>query len=212
MTNEWHGKIAAGFVGVWFLFCLVGSALHLFVNDPSRPPIAVGIAVLTPILLFVIWFNASEGFQRFTLSLNPRTLTTVQSWRIAGFAFLVLYAYHLLPGLFALPAGWGDVFIGATAIFVSMRLASPEHRLGFILWQALGISDLVIALTTGTPAGLIDPHGISTRPMSELPLSLIPTFAVPLLMILHFICIAQARRWPVIQRVHLREQLSSSTS
>ena len=31
--------------------------------------------------------------------------------------------------------------------------------------------------------------------MTVLPLSLIPTFAVPLLLILHVICIAQARQW-----------------
>jgi hypothetical protein len=212
MTNQSYGKVAAGFIGVLFLFSLVGSALHLFLNDASRPPIALGIAVLTPIVLFVVWFNTSQGFRRFVLSLNPRTLTTVQSWRIAGFVFLVLYTYRLLPGLFALPAGWGDVFIGATAVFVSMRLASPEHRNSFILWQALGISDLVIALITGTTAGLLSPHGIATSPMTELPLSLIPTFAVPLLMILHFICIAQARRWPVIERAHFGEQLPSSAA
>jgi hypothetical protein len=35
--------------------------------------------------------------------------------------------------------------------------------------------------------------------MTVLPLSLIPTFAVPLLFILHFICIAQALRWPTPQ-------------
>jgi hypothetical protein len=31
--------------------------------------------------------------------------------------------------------------------------------------------------------------------MTVLPLSLIPTFAVPLFLILHIICIAQARQW-----------------
>jgi hypothetical protein len=31
--------------------------------------------------------------------------------------------------------------------------------------------------------------------MTVLPLSLIPTFAVPLLLMLHIICIAQARQW-----------------
>jgi len=30
-----------------------------------------------------------------------------------------------------------------------------------------------------------------------LPLSLIPTFLVPLFLIFHVMCIAQARRWPV---------------
>jgi hypothetical protein len=32
--------------------------------------------------------------------------------------------------------------------------------------------------------------------MTVLPMSYIPTFAVPLFLILHIICIAQARRWP----------------
>jgi hypothetical protein len=31
--------------------------------------------------------------------------------------------------------------------------------------------------------------------MTELPLSLIPTFLVPLFLMLHSICIAQARKW-----------------
>jgi len=33
--------------------------------------------------------------------------------------------------------------------------------------------------------------------MTVLPLSLIPTFLVPLYLILHVISIAQARRWPL---------------
>jgi hypothetical protein len=37
-------------------------------------------------------------------------------------------------------------------------------------------------------------HGITTRIMGQLPMSLIPTFAVPLLFILHIICIAQTRQ------------------
>jgi hypothetical protein len=32
--------------------------------------------------------------------------------------------------------------------------------------------------------------------MTVLPMSYIPTFAVPLFLILHIICIAQTRRWP----------------
>jgi hypothetical protein len=60
--------------------------------------------------------------------------------------------------------------------------------------QLLGIADLVNALALGTLSGLIDPHGISTAAMGVLPMSYIPTFAVPVFLILHFICIAQARR------------------
>ena len=37
--------------------------------------------------------------------------------------------------------------------------------------------------------------------MTALPLSLIPTFAVPLFFILHVICIAQATRWREVAHV-----------
>jgi hypothetical protein len=101
----------------------------------------------------------------------------------------------VLPAVFALPAGYGDMAIGATAAFVAWRLADPAHRSSFILWQILGILDLVIAVSTGTTAAWLSPQGPSTAPMTVLPLSLIPTFLVPLFVMLHIICIAQARTW-----------------
>jgi hypothetical protein len=98
-----------------------------------------------PIGLFMLWYAASKRFREFVLNLNPRTLTVVHSWRLVGFTFLVLYSYGILPGLFALPAGWGDIAIGATAPFAAMALANPGRRRSFIVWQALGILDLVLA-------------------------------------------------------------------
>jgi hypothetical protein len=145
--------------------------------------------------VFLFWFATSRGFRQFALSLNPRALTFVHSWRIAGFTFLALYAAGMLPGIFALPAGWGDIAMGATAPLAAKKLANFSHRRGFIFWQILGIIDLVVAITLGTTAQLISPHGVTTEVMTVLPMSLIPTFAVPLLMMLHLICIAQARRW-----------------
>jgi membrane protein implicated in regulation of membrane protease activity len=85
--------------------------------------------------------------------------------------------------------------IGATAAFVAWKLANPAHRNSFVLWQLLGIADLVTAVSVGTTAALISPQGPSMAPMTVLPLSLIPTFFVPLFLILHVICITQARSW-----------------
>jgi hypothetical protein len=191
-----YAKRSAGLLAAWLLFSLFSSALHFYVNAPNRPPIAFGLAVVTPIVFFLVWFAASPGFRQFVLSLSPRTLTLVQSMRIAGFVFLVLGTYRILPALFALSAGWGDIAIGATAPLAAFWLANPAHRKGFLLWPVLGIADLVNALAQGTLAGVIDPHGISTAAMTVLPMSYIPTFAVPVFLILHIISIAQARRWP----------------
>ncbi len=208
MNNAIYRRVTACLIAVWFVFALSASALHVFKTDLL--PVALGLAVTIPIVAFLLWFATSAAFRQFALSLNPRTLTFVQSWRIAGFTFLVLYAAGILPGVFALPAGGGDIAIGATAPLVAVKLANFNHRRGFIFWQILGISDLVMAVTLGTIARLISPDGVGTGVMTVLPLSLIPTFAVPLLIMLHVICIAQARQWTERQYSHVGEQLSSS--
>jgi hypothetical protein len=207
-----YGKIIATLIAAWFIAVLAASALHVFNTAPGRPPLPLGIAFLIPIAVFWLWFRISEAFRRFVLALDPRSLTSMHSLRTGGFVFLVLYTYHLLPGLFALPAGLGDIAIGATATLVALRLASPHHRSNFILWQSLGILDLVTAIAFGAGASFIDPHGIPTTPLTVLPLSLIPTFVVPLLLILHIICIAQARRWTPQRHSGILLANSSSTS
>ena len=76
--------------------------------------------------------------------------------------------------------------------------------------QLLGITDLVNAVGMGVAARFINPHGIATSAMTVLPMSLIPTFAVPLFMILHFISIAQARQWQEQPHLPIAEPLQSS--
>jgi hypothetical protein len=190
-----YAKLSAWLLAAWLAFALSSSALHLYVGAPNTPPIALGLAVVIPVVLFLIWFASSAGFRQFILSLNPRAVTLVHGIRVAGIVFLALGTYKVLPAYFALSAGWGDIIIGATAPFAALSLANPAHRKGFIFWQLLGIADLVNALALGTLSGFIDPHGISTAPMAVLPMSYITTFAVPVFLVLHIICIAQARRW-----------------
>jgi hypothetical protein len=210
MTNASYGRLTTGIIAAWFLFALSASALHVFETAPNAPPIPVGASALTPIIIFLIWFAASPGFRRFVLSLNPVTLTFVQSWRIAGLTFLSLYAAGLLPGFFALPAGVGDIAIGATAPWAALKLANFSRRRGFIFWQILGMIDLVTAVATGTAARLISPHGAPTAVMTVLPMSLIPTFAVPVFFILHIISIAQARQWKELRDPEVEKRLSAS--
>jgi hypothetical protein len=190
-----YGKLLTGIIVVWFISVLSASALHVFKNDANRVGVEVGIAALTPIVVFSLWFALSKNFRQFALSLNPKTLTAAQSWRFIGFIFVLLEARGVLPGIFALPAGYGDMAIGVTASFVAWKFADPGHRNAFILWQMLGILDLVIAVGVGTTAGLLSPQGPTMAAVTVLPLSLIPTFLVPLFVILHVICIAQARAW-----------------
>lgn len=190
-----YGKLTAGLIVAWFVFALTASSLQLFKNGSERVGLAVGLAALIPIVVFSFWFATSENFRRFALSLSPRTLTILQSWRILGFVFVLLEARGVLPSVFALPAGYGDMAIGASATAAALVLATPIHRTSFIVWQLLGLADLITAVGLGTTARLLSSQGPSMVGMTVLPLSLIPTFFVPLLFIFHIICIAQARGW-----------------
>jgi hypothetical protein len=198
-----YGKLITGIIVFWFISVLSASALHLFKNNANRIGVEVAIAAMTPIVVFALWFALSEKFRQFALSLNPRTLTSLQSWRFIGFTFVLLEARGVLPAIFAWPAGYGDMAIGVTAAFVAWKLANADHRNSFILWQVLGILDLVNAVGVGTTAGLLSPQGPSMAAMTVLPLSLIPTFLVPLFLMLHVICIAQASSWKALSaRTH----------
>jgi hypothetical protein len=192
-----YKKLTLTLIAGWFVFALFASAMDVFKNNANRLGVGVAIAALTPLVVFAVWFGVSKGFRQFAMSLDPKILTSLQAWRIMGFTFVLLEAHRMLPGLFALPAGYGDMTIGATAAFVAWKAADPGHRNRFIRWQALGILDLVTAVTLGVTAPLLSPDGAPMTLMTVLPLSLIPTFLVPLFMILHVICIAQARTWKV---------------
>jgi hypothetical protein len=207
MKSSPYSRVIAVLIGIWFVVALSASALHWIPNGPGQPPINLGLAVGTPLLIFLVWFAASAGFRQFLLNLSPRTLTFIQSWRIAGFTFVTLYLAGLLPGAFALPAGWGDIAIGLTAPFAALHLVSAERRKAFISWQTLGILDLVTAVGSGVAASLLSPHAVNTARMTVLPLSMIPTFAVPLFLMVHIVCIAQALKWKERNASPVQEQL-----
>jgi hypothetical protein len=102
-----------------------------------------------------------------------------------------------LPALFALPAGLGDIAAGIAAPLVAFRLAQGTGRHAALWFNAFGMTDLISALTLGalTAYHLINvtPSG---APISELPLALIPTAAVPLLFALHITSVSALVRAP----------------
>ena len=191
-------RLVLGLVlGVWFLAALASAAAGWFVTPPGQPPLPLLAAVVGPVVLFAAAYGMSERFRAYVRAGDPVLLTALQSWRVLGGIFLVLMTLGLIPAAFAVPAGWGDVAIGLTAPFVALALATRgADRSGkfFVSWQLLGILDLVIAVGTGASlrlTGAADAEQMLA--LSQLPLTLIPTFAVPLFVILHLAAIAQFR-------------------
>lgn len=187
-------------LSAWFVLVVSLGAVGAFVARPGTPPILLAIGVATPLLLFFAWLRLSQAFRDFVLSLDLRLIAGIQAWRWAGLGFLSLYAHNVLPAVFALPAGLGDMAIGVTAPWIILALVrQPGFAASatFIRWNVLGILDLVVALTIGTVSATLAsgaPGEITTAPMATLPLLLIPVYLVPLFLMLHATALLQSRR------------------
>lgn len=191
--NPRYGSLISALIVVWLI--IVISAAKLLVFKDGRVP--AGFAALTPIVIFVLWSLISPSFRQFIFSLDTRTLTLLQAWRVAGFVWFVAAAYGILPGAFAQPAGWGDLAVGLSAPFVAIYLSKLESRRGLLVWQTLGFLDLIMAVTLGvlaSPRIHLIGNGMTTAALTVLPLSIIPTFGVPLAIIFHIVCIANLSR------------------
>lgn len=191
-------RVALVLIG-WLLLVVSLGAAGVFVARPGTPPVAIAIGVVAPLVAFFAWLRLSPAFREFVLSLDLRLIAGFQAWRWAGLGFLSLYAHNILPGIFALPAGLGDMAVGFAAPWMILALVRrPDFAASaaFRRWNVLGIIDLVVAITLGTLSATLStgaPGEISTAPMATLPLLLIPAFLVPLFLMLHTAALMQSR-------------------
>jgi hypothetical protein len=179
------GAVLVWFAGAWWL-----GQLRFFVAPTAfLPPIA--FAILLPILAGISLLMWSNRFRALVTAVPQSWLTGVQVYRALGAMFLALWAQDRLPGEFALPAGIGDVIVGVTAPIVAWLNASrsPSARSATLIWNGFGIADLIVAVGTGF---LTSPSPYQAfafdRPnmvIAEQPFVLVPTFFVPLSIILH---------------------------
>ena len=194
--NRTHWPVLFGAVA-WFGAVYWLAQRGAFVNGPDQPPVAVGVAFATPILLFLVTVRTLPGWRARVTSLSPILLIAVNGWRFVGLGFLMASTEGLLPGGFALPAGLGDIFMAATAPWVAARVASDDRfRFGtvFLVWNLIGIADFLDAVFLGTLHSWPGYSPVSTALMQRLPFALIPCFFVPLVAMGHITLLEQRRK------------------
>jgi hypothetical protein len=187
-------------LALWLGLVFLLGTQRAFVGRPGSPPLPIFLGFVLPLVLFFAAYFGWGAFRAFVLGADLRLVSAIQGWRWAGGGFLSLYAYGVLPGLFAFPAGLGDMAIGVTAPWIVLGLIrrpafATSRR--YVTWNILGIVDLVVAVSMGTISSGFIPGivgNVTTGPMAQLPLVLIPAYFVPLFIMLHVTALAQARR------------------
>jgi hypothetical protein len=190
-------------LALWLGLVFFLGAQGAFVTSAGSPPLPIFLGVAIPLGVFLAAYVGWTPFRDFILGADLRFVTAMQAWRWAGGQFFWLYSWSVLPGLFAFPAGFGDMAIGVTAPWIVLGLVrnplfAASRR--FFIWNILGIVDFVVAVSMGVlSSGLF--HGINglngnltTGAMNRLPLVLIPAFVVPFFIMLHLTALFQARQ------------------
>ncbi len=192
--------IIVGMLALWLVVVFWLGAAGAFVRAPGTPPFPILIGATAPVVVFLAAYWGSAAFHSFTLSIDLPLAAAVQAWRAGGLGFLALYAHGVLPGSFAWPAGMGDIAIGVTAPWVTLALVRRPRFVSsrvFVVWNLLGILDLVVAVSVGGLSSLLATGAageVTTAPMAQLPLLLIPAYLVPLFIVLHLSGLLQSRR------------------
>jgi hypothetical protein len=172
-------------LGVWLVIASLAAATGVLARSPIPPP---GIAfLLTGGVLLVLWSSreAREPVRR----LGARPLVAFHLTRlVAGVYFLALYQQGLLPREFAVVAGWGDILVAIGAIvvlWVCLPVRTTGQRQGLLLWNTLGLIDILLVLANGMRLFMRD-AGLGGA-FTGLPLALLPTFVVPIVITSHLL-------------------------
>jgi hypothetical protein len=193
------GVLSAVLIGWLAVAQYLGAANTYFAStEKAAPIILLGLLIPLAVAATALW--RSDSIARLVSAIPLHWLVAAQVYRIGGGVFLVLWADGRLPWQFALPAGIGDVTTGCVAVVVAALLAQNAigARRATYAWCLFGIADLVVAVTMGAmtspgPAHLFA-FDAPNLLISSYPLVMVPTFAVPMALMLHGLVLWRLQR------------------
>jgi hypothetical protein len=195
------GALSAVFIAWEIVAQYLGAAntyLATVANPPAVPTILFGL--LIPLIAAAIALWRSGSIAKLASAIPLHWLVAAQVYRVGGGILLVLWADGRMPWQFALPAGIGDVITGIVAVVVAVRLAQGAigAERATYAWCLFGIADLVVAIAMGamTSPGQVQllAFGAPNVLVTAYPLVMVPTFAVPLALMLHGLVLLRLQR------------------
>lgn len=169
---------------LWFILAVIAGVSGLTQNMVPPLPQVVLIGLVFLLLLF---FWVLQSFRSWILTVDIRFLVGVHLTRFVGFYFLYLYSVKRLPYDFAVLGGWGDIIVAALALLLILLapISTKKGAFAYIIWNIIGLLDILFVVATATRLAIRDPQSMGE--LLKLPLSLLPTFLVPIIIFTHII-------------------------
>ncbi|MBM4188778.1 MAG: hypothetical protein FJ206_15855 [Gemmatimonadetes bacterium] len=180
-------------LALWVAAALaVGGAGWLRPLQPPAPQVL--LLGLTAALLIV--GRLIPGYRSWLQAVDVRVLVALHVTRVVGAYFLILYRRGELPYAFAVPGGWGDILVavGAMALLLVGAPTTPARLWWYRAWNVLGLLDILFVVATAARLALADAS--SMQALLQLPLSVLPTFLVPLIIASHLWLFGRLRAAP----------------
>ncbi len=176
------GSRTVALVGLVWLLTATALGAAGVVRSLQPPAPQVVLAGLTAALLAAGW--RISGFRSWLTAVDERWLVSLHLTRFVGAYFIYLHARGQLPYAFAVPGGWGDIAVASLAAAL-LLVGPPRGALrwwAYVVWNAVGLVDILFVVAT---AARQDPESMGA--LLRLPLSLLPTFLVPLIIGSHVV-------------------------
>jgi hypothetical protein len=184
---------------LWATIAWTGAINGVFRAGPTALPL-LPAAIFLPMVIGVPLLLLSRRVGRVLDAMPATWLVALQIYRVFGAQWLALWLRGVLPALWAVPAGTGDVLTGLFALpgAVALMAGTAEGRKAAILWNIFGIADFVVAISLGllmTPGPFqLIVRDLSTAGLGDFPNVLTPAFVVPSSILLHALSLRQLYR------------------
>jgi hypothetical protein len=192
-------KMLYAFVSLWFVAAVFGGMADIFAQQ-TGPPLPIAVFLVVPIAGFTLAYAVSPRVRTAVDQIPLWEITIAHVWRFVGIGFVTGAVMRVLPPQFGYPEGLGDIMAALLCIPLALAIRrgkhSPRLRASFIAWNIFGLADLLSAITVGilysTSSFGVLRTDISTRLLTTFPVSLIPTFFVPLFILLHLLSLKRS--------------------
>jgi hypothetical protein len=181
-------KSVALILGAWI--CVAGGAgVAGWLERATAPVVAAIVWTSTALALLACW--KAPTLKKWAMKVELRWLVLLHLTRFVGFYFFFLCRRGELPFAFAAPAGWGDIIVATLAVLL-LALSGARNWSLLMIWNTIGLTDILFVIITALRLGLKDWR--SMHALREFPLSLLPTFLVPLIIVSHVLIFFRAAK------------------